>query len=206
MLVAVDEGSCKISDCDPAGARKSVFATQLDDGGVLSLGTQVSCQVRSAVSVKTCPGRFAQSAPVGEYCEYRSETIDPPNGIVQLVFPDPVPLTGVLLQNAPPERCSVRLERMFPWLTSPPNACTLSTIDEIVSESCAVSTLLVMMYRHRYGSPMVVGDWQPFAKPMPCTWNPPTAPPEAAITPNSTATVAANLTKCRIFSPALPFA
>src|SRR5215218_8622911 len=59
IVVSVVVDNCVNNDCDCPCAFKFVFGTQLLEGSVPSLGTHRSCQVRFAVSVSTCPGRFA---------------------------------------------------------------------------------------------------------------------------------------------------
>src|SRR5215217_7611814 len=135
MTVSVEEVSCSSVDCDCACAVRFVFATQLPDAGVPSLGRQVSRHVRDAVSLRTWFCRFAHCVPSGEYCEKKSVVIVPRYGTVHSVLPVPVPFAGVLLQNAPPDRCTVRFGRMLPRLTFPPKACTWSTIDVILCVS-----------------------------------------------------------------------
>jgi len=57
---------------------------------------------------------------------------------------------------------------MFPKLTFDGNACTVSTIELNVNESCAVSApVFKTWYPHKYGSPIDVGEIHPFEKLIP---------------------------------------
>src|SRR5215216_6024091 len=96
-----------------------------------------------------------------------------PNGSVQLVAPVyglatvPAPLPPVQLGGDTPVSCantSFNVLKMFPVLTSPLAACTVSTRLSIVSVSCASSRMLRITNEQLYGSPILTGLVQPFVR------------------------------------------